>query len=218
MSLTQAARPRVRVEAFAAGGLNALGLVLAVVGMRPGAPMLPLDQRMVFLAAHPVGWTLGWTVWLLAALALVLLFARLVRVLPGALAVPALALAAIGATIDITCDVLQIIAIPLVAAAEPPAPALFAALDAGLWGCGVILGSGLYCAAVALATLGLARRRHASRLLVASATATSLGGIVWVAAEVGGARAVLEPITGLTVGAFILWTLALGAADGRPRC
>lgn len=205
----------LRRAALAAAALNALGLVCAVALMRPGAPMLPLDARRAWLAADPPGWTVGWSVWLLAALALVTLFAHLVAALPRGHGPLALALVSIGAAVDVTCDVLQMIVIPIAAAA--PDPTTFVALDRALWAGGVILGSGLYCVAVAVATHGLARRGRASRALVAACVACGLGGLVWVVAELAHARAVLEPITGLTVGAFVVWALRLARDLERPR-
>jgi hypothetical protein len=181
--------------------------------MRPGAPMMPLAERLPWLAARPLGWTLGWAVWILAAVALVTLFAMLLRPLPRSHGPLALALVAIGAAVDLTCDVLQMIVVPLVAAADQPA--LFLALDRALWGGGVILGSGLYCAGMAVATHGLARRGRASRALVASCIACCGCCVVWVVAEVAHARAVLEPITGLTIGAFIVWALILARIEAR---
>src|SRR5689334_20194044 len=37
-------------------GLHLLGLVLAALAMAPGTPLVPLDERLAYLAAAPPGW------------------------------------------------------------------------------------------------------------------------------------------------------------------
>lgn len=205
----------LRAAAYTTAGLNALGLVLAAGAMRPGAPMMPLDARVAFLASRPIGWTVGWGVWMLAAIALVVFFVLLARAVPGRSSRAGLVLVAIGAAVDLACDTAQMTLVPLVAAAHEPAR--FAALDRACWAGGVIGGSGLYCLAVATLTIALARAGRAGPLVVASGALTLAFGAVWVGAEVVEARAFLEPATAATVGAFLLWAVAVpaGLTDRR---
>ncbi|MBL4849613.1 MAG: hypothetical protein JKY65_29130 [Planctomycetes bacterium] len=204
-------------------GLNALGLVLAVFLMRPGAPLVPLDDRLAFLAAAPLGWTLGWGVWLLAALALVRFFWHLLRdsvtrERHANLARLALGLVLLGAAVDVSCDVLQIVLLPEAAAEalRTQDSASFQFLERALWGGGVICGCGLYCSATLLTTAS----RWGELLWISrvSGLGTGLGGLLWVGAELAQARALLEPATALTVGAFVLWaaTLTRRPAPLRP--
>ena len=51
--------------------LHVGALVGAAVGMRPGSPLVPLDERLEYLAAAPLAWTLAWIAWMLCALALI---------------------------------------------------------------------------------------------------------------------------------------------------
>src|SRR5574341_2366869 len=79
-------------------GAHAIGLVFAVLGMRPGTPLVPLEQRMAYLASFPAGWSLGWGVWMISALTLFAFLAVLARDVDDRLgpANPALVLAGAG--------------------------------------------------------------------------------------------------------------------------
>lgn len=221
-------RREVKRAAWTAGGLNALGLLCAVSGMRPGAPMIPLEERLAYLSGAPWGWSLGWAIWFLAALALTWLFATLLweRAAVGApwlAEASALALIVLGAATDLCCDVLQIVAIPGLArlAQSSGDTSLFLAAEGALWAGGVVCGCGLYCAGILLVTC--ARWRVSSSALRALGVLTALGGAVWVASELAGERRLLEPATGLTVLAFVGWTAVLpralavrGGGGSRP--
>src|SRR4029453_17451630 len=65
-------------------GLHLLGLALAMTGMRPGTPLVPAPERVAYLAARPLLWSLGWATWMLCALALVAFLAALARAVPEA--------------------------------------------------------------------------------------------------------------------------------------
>lgn len=212
-------RRELRRAAWTAGGLNLLGLLCAVGGMRGGAPMVALDARLAFLSCAPLGWSLGWAIWFFAALALVWLFVTLVweRARAGrswlAEAV-GLAFVTLGAATDLCCDALQIVLIPELAAAALTGgdASAFLTLERGLWTGGVVCGCGLYCGGVLIVTC--ARWPSLPRLARACGLVTALAGAVWVAAELCAAREVLEPATGATVLAFVGWAglLPSGAA------
>src|SRR5260370_6328896 len=51
--------------------LHVAGLALAAVGMRPGTPLVPLPERLDYLAEAPLGWTLGWVSWMVCAVLLI---------------------------------------------------------------------------------------------------------------------------------------------------
>src|SRR6266508_211078 len=78
--------------------LHLAGLGFAVLTMRPGSPAIDLDVRRAYLAAQPVGWSLGWGTWMLCALAQVGFYAALAPHLPERIhtARLAVALAAAG--------------------------------------------------------------------------------------------------------------------------
>src|SRR5262245_44743356 len=94
-------------------GFHLAGLGLAVVGLRPGSPVVPLDERMAYVASRPAAWTVGWGVWMLCALAFVAFLAALGRYgETPALASLALLLGGIGMGADLLCDVGQMLVLP----------------------------------------------------------------------------------------------------------
>jgi hypothetical protein len=187
-------------------GLHLLGLVLAVLALRPGSPLVPLDARVSYLAGHPVGWSLGWGVWMLCALALVAYLAALREhaTLP-ALASLAVTLGAAGAAIDLACDVGQIVVLPDLAG-RPPAEATFVTWERWLGATGAIVANGLYSLAVPLASFAL--RGRMPTYVQALALATGVAGLLMVAAGFSGNPHHLEASVGPTIASFLLWTIA----------
>lgn len=208
----------IRNTAWTTAALNALGLLMAVGAMWPGAPDAPRAARLQFLAARPLGWTLGWVTWMLAAVALVVFFSHLARALRRPWGLMALVLVAMGAAVDLLCDAVQVTVVPLAAGLalrDPGAGAPFDLVERAAWAGGVVVGCGLYCLGVGAATLGLARREAAPPLVRLAALSTLAGGAVWVGAEVAGARALLAPATAVTVLGFIAWAVAAPLALER---
>src|SRR5262249_3946456 len=91
--------------------VHVLALILALVGMRPGSPLVELPQRLAYLARSPLGWSLGWGTWMFCTLALIAFFAVLARHLPehGEVARLAVILAVAGGILDLFCDVVYIV-------------------------------------------------------------------------------------------------------------
>lgn len=197
-------------------GLHACGLVLAVVAMRPGTALVPLDDRMAYLASRPLGWALAWGVWMLAALATVLLMGALrSRASRSELATSAFVLAAAGAALDLSFDVGQIAVLPDVAAWKPPQPALFVAWERFLGAGGAVASNALYASAILLMTLALRRDvpAYATALGVA---AFGAGGLMIVAGFRGDAG-LLEISVGPTIGSYLLWSAVLAWRLGESR-
>ena len=181
--------------------LHGVGLVLALFGMRPGSPLVPLPERMAYLAGHPAGWTWGWGVWMICSLLLLGYVATLRGCLPGrSLAADlALTLTAAGVGVDLLCDVVQIRGLPLATASEP----LFLSLEALAFTGGATVANGLYTAAVLLLTL-MMRTRPGARL---AGFATVVFGTAMAAAGLIPSPRLLELATGPTIGFYSLWTI-----------
>jgi len=186
-------------------GLHLVALVLAVVGLRPGTPLVPAAERVAYLAERPVGWSLGWAAWMLCALALVAFLAVLARVVPSAIVSTATLLAAAGAAVDLVCDTLYITVLPTLAQGGPTP--LFLAAERALGASGVVVANGLYSVAVLLATVGLGPRVPA--LVRGLGYATFAGGMLMVAAGFTGDPRHLELATGATIVPFLAWTLGV---------
>src|SRR5439155_21506585 len=89
--------------------------------MRPGTPLVPLAERLDYLAQSPLGWTLGWAAWMLCATALIVFLALVLHRIgdESPLARLGLMAAIAGAAFDLFCDSIYIVVFP--ALAGPPA-------------------------------------------------------------------------------------------------
>jgi hypothetical protein len=185
-------------------GLHAVGLIFAKQGMRPGSPLVPVAERMAYLAGRPAGWVWGWGIWMACSLLLVAYVAALRSRLPGRsfAADLALTLAAAGMGVDLLCDVIQIRGLPLAAASgsEP----LFLALEALAFTAGLTVANGLYTAAVLLLTLRLGGVvRPETRIFgfgtVVFGTAMAVAGVI-------PSPGLVEITTGPTIVLYCIWT------------
>jgi hypothetical protein len=203
------------LTAWTSVGLHVAGLVLAVVGMRPGTPLVPAADRVAYLAGRPLAWSLGWTVWMLCALALVAFLAVLAHVVPQASAVlgAAVTLSAAGAAIDLTCDTLFITVLPGLAAAGPTP--LFFAMERALGAGGVVVANGLYSVAILLAAIGLRAAPTVPAAVRGLGYATFAAGMLMVAAGFTGDPRQLEIATGLTILPYLAWTLGVARSLSR---
>jgi hypothetical protein len=209
------ARRAVLATAALNVGLHVLGLAVAWWGMRPGTPLVPLDVRLGYLAARPPGWTAGWAVWMLCALALVAFLAALAAFATAPrLAAFAVALGAAGAAVDLLCDTVQITVLPDLAAWRPPDAALFFAVERGAGAGGTVVANGLYSLAVLLAALALRDRLPLHALGLGAITCGA--GLLMVAAGFSGDAHHVALATGPTIGAFLLWTIDVAWGLSRP--
>ena len=176
--------------------------------MRPGSALVPLPERMEYLAGHPAGWTWGWGIWMLCSLLLLGYVAALRSRRPSFAADLALTLTAAGMGVDLLCDVVQIRALPLATASEP----LFLSLEAIVFTGGATVANGLYTIAVLILTLRL-RLGLAARL---AGVATVVFGTAMAVAGMVPSPRLLELATGPTIGFYSLWTI-LTARSLIPR-
>jgi hypothetical protein len=201
-----------RLPLVLAAGVNVAlhigGVALALVGMRPGSPVMPLDERQAYLASHPLLWSLGWGVWMSCALALVAFLAMIAtRADDPALASLAVSLAVAGAAVDLLCDIGQIVVLPDLASWKPPQPAVFLSWERWLGAGGTVAANGLYSCAVLLASLAV--RVRVPPYVLALAIATWSAGMWMVVAGFTGDPRQLEISVGPTFVAFVAWTLAI---------
>lgn len=184
--------------------LHGLGLALAWFGMRPGSVVVPLAERMAYLAGRPPGWTWGWGVFMLCALLLVAYMAALRSLIPGQplAALLALVFTAAGMAVDLLCDVLQIQVLPMAAQADPD---LFLALERLAFTGGATVANGLYTTGVLLMTFCLRGLAGAPARLAGWATAVS--GYAMALAGLLPSPELLQAATGPTLGFYSLWTV-----------
>jgi hypothetical protein len=217
--MSEGQRSLLAVTAAANVGLHLVGLVFALFALRPGSPVVPLDQRVAYLGAHPLGWSLGWSIWILCAAAFVVwLFALHGCAESTRLAEFALKAAMGGAIIDVLCDLGQIVLLP------DHARALFSLADMDSFLSwerrlslgGLVVANGLYSLAALVATAAVRRQVPASALLLGVTTFVAGMGLAWAGAVE--APRLVELATALTFASFLPWTVLVtrAIADDRP--
>jgi hypothetical protein len=210
---TESPSPRALVRlAWLNVVLHGLGLVFAAVALGPGSPLAPAAERTAYLAARPWGWSLGWATWMLCALALVAFLAALFPHLdPQRREAAALtvALSAAGAAVDLLCDTLFIVLLPVLAR-DGPTP-LFLAFERTLGAGGAVVANGLYSLSVLLA-VACTPRGVEWRWARVLGVGTGVAGLSLVAAGFTGVPWHLVATTPLTIVAFMCWTLVVARA------
>jgi hypothetical protein len=178
---------------------------------------------MAYLASFPLTWSLAWGVWMLCALALTAFFAVASHCLPGRpLARLAVVLCAAGAAVDLFCDGVQMLVLPMVAAEGPGAAMLFRALERAAGVGGLVSANGLY----GLATLALTwemRRLPGARPALLLGIATFAGAMLMAYAGFTGNAWQAASFSTVTVACLCGWALAVaravpvqGAGQARP--
>jgi hypothetical protein len=187
--------------------LHGIGLAVAWFGMRPGSVVVPLAERMAYLAGSPPGWTWGWGVFMLCTFLLVAYMAALRSLIPGRplAALLALVFTASGMAVDLLCDVIQIQALPLAAQAGPADPGLFLVFERLAFTGGATVANGLYTLGVLLMTICLRSLVGAPAWYAGWATAVS--GFAMVLAGLLPSPELLQASTGPTLGFYSLWTV-----------
>jgi hypothetical protein len=213
--MSQPSRSPLPALAWANVVLHVAGLIVAWFAMQPGSMVMPLEERMAYLAGRPMGWSLGWGIWMLCTLLLVafmtVLRQRLSSLLPhsGAVAQLALLLSATGMAVDLLCDVIQIQVLPTAAGTGPN---LFLAFERLAFTGGLTVANGLYTAGVLLMNLRL--RGLVSFPALLAGWATAIAGFALAAAGFVPSATLLQISTGMTIVSYSLWTV-LVARDLR---
>jgi hypothetical protein len=196
--------------------LHILALFLAQFGMRPGSPLVPLPERLQYLAGAPLAWSLDWATWMLCAAALVAFLAALVHRLGerAVLARLGLMIAVAAAAFDLFCDSVYIIILPELARARPLSESLFTTVER-LTGIGsLIIANGGYSVAIFLVASAL--RGYAAGL----AYAVAGFGLLLAAAGFTGVPWHAEWATPPTIGLYCVWVVVVARAlewGGGPK-
>jgi hypothetical protein len=197
--------------------LHVAGMTLAALGMSPGTPLAPLPERMAYLAATPVAWTLGWVSWMLCALLLVAFLAVLVQRLgdDAALARFALMIAIAGLPIDLFCDAVFIFGLPMIAAWQPPAEPLFLVVERVTGVGSLVIANGAYSVAILLVSRVLQDRASIGLGTVMLGYAVGVGGLLLVAAGFTGVPWHAQWATPPTIGLFCVWVVLVARSVER---
>jgi hypothetical protein len=206
---------RLRAAAWTNVVLHVLGLVAAVVWMRPGTAAHPLASRMAYLATTPGGWRLGWCVWALCALTLLAFLGVLAASRPGPSTQAAFSIACAAAAVDLTCDTLFAVVLPRAASAG--SAETFLLLERGINAASLTVANGLYSVAVLVASRGVDVTGVAEARQRTLAVATFVAGLVLAAGGLTGDPRHVELATGPTLGLFMAWTLVVARAAPAAR-
>jgi hypothetical protein len=204
--------------------VHVLALVFALFGMRPGTAAVDLANRQAYLAAYPLGWTLGWGTWLICALSQVAFYAELLRHLPdrGPLPFVAVTIAIAGVAVDVFCDTVWITVVPQLAQQGEQAKVAFLAFERMALAVGLVVPNGFYVIAALLLTLCLRGRPGLAPFTLAAGYGTFLFGILLSATgftpfqENRFCVSLFEALTGPTIGCFCIWVV-LVARSFRTR-
>lgn len=209
-------RHPLQILAWLNVGLHCAGLLLAGVFMRQGTPEAELAARMAYLKDRPLGWSLGWSVWMLCVPALVAFMVLTARALPYRSTLPRVAVILViaGAAFDLFCDAAYIVVLPLLARRQEPA--LFEALEKLLAIGSLLVANGLYSVATLLMTLAIRERAALRPYSVPVGYCVAGFGFVLAAAAFTGWPWHVEGTAGLTIGLFCVWVL-LVAYSLEPR-
>lgn len=177
--------------------------------MRPGTPLVPLPERLTYLAGAPIGWTLGWAIWMVCAVLLIAFLAAVTARLgtDAAIAYLGLMLAIAGMACDLFCDSVYIVVFPWLASRQPPAEPLFLAIER-ITGIGsLVIANGAYSVAVLLMSLALRGRQGLAPFTVPVGYGVAAAGLLLSAAGFTGVPWHAEWATPPTIGLFCIWAV-----------
>jgi hypothetical protein len=195
--------------------VHLLALVFALFGMRPGTAAVDLTQRQAYLAAYPLGWTLGWGCWGLCAVSQIAFYGALLRHLPEGDPLPRLAvtIATAGVAIDVFCDTVWVTVVPQLAGQGEQARFVFLAFERMALAAGLVVPNTFYVIAVLILTLCLRGRPGLAPFTLVAGYGTFGFGILlsatgftpfqddrfWVSA--------FEALTGPTIVCYCVWVV-----------
>jgi hypothetical protein len=190
--------------------LHVFGLVCAVLWMRPGTPAVGVSERLAYLQAdlYPLGWSLGWLVWMLCVPALVAFMALTAHRLgePSSLARLAVVVVVAGAAFDVFCDSAYIIVLPYLAR-KFAQPQIFLTAEKLLGIGSLVVANGFYSLATLLMTRSLRGRAGMSPFVTPVGYGVTAFGLLLSAAAFPGEPWLIEWSTGPTIGLYCVWVL-----------
>jgi len=133
--------------------IHIFGLIFALFGMRPGSPLVSVDDRIRYLSQHPLGWSLGWGVWMMCDLAVIAFLFQTARRLRNDLAWLAVGIILAGITVDLSCDSLFIVLLPHLAARQPVNEEIFLIAEKAINTISLVMGNGLITISTAVMTI-----------------------------------------------------------------
>lgn len=170
--------------------------------LRRGLPGFAEDERLAYIASHPIAWNVGWMLWQVAAISLIGFYAVLALRFRGVLSIVAMGLATAGVAIDFACEARYMGVLPELRGAA------FVALDRELE---VLIGygaNGLYTIALVLLVIAGWRELPKVALLLAAPVAAS--GFALALASLAHDARLEMAMSAILFPLFTLWITVVG--------
>jgi hypothetical protein len=189
--------------------LHLVGLALAAIAIPPGSPLVPLPERLRYLAAGPIAWTFAWAAWMCCAFALVAFLAVLTNRLgeQARLAQLGLMIAVAAAGFDLCCDSIYLLVFPMLASCQPPPETLFLIAERVTGIAGLVVANGAYSISILLLALALRDRPEISPFTVGAGYGVAGFGLLLAAAGITWVPWHAALATPPTIGLFCLWVI-----------
>jgi hypothetical protein len=191
--------------------IHVLGLIFALFGMRPGSPLVSVDDRIRYLSQHPLGWSLGWGVWMLCDLAVIAFLFQTARRLRNDLAWLAVGIILVGITVDLSCDSLFIVLLPHLAANQPVNEEIFLIAEKAINTISLVMGNGLITISTVVMTVAFwnqmdrGLRNRVLSLTLVFGIAIFVFGMLLSAAGFTAQPRLTEWMTGPTILSYCAW-------------
>ena len=197
----------LRLAAALTTGVHVLGLIAAVVAIRPGTAVFPELQRIAHIGAS-WAWRIGWVVWMFGAMSFVAFNAAVEKAwnLSSVWARLGVCIGVAAASLDCVFDALQIIVLPELAASGRGTQVFLALARFAAVG-GIVVANGLYSISVALLTCALRGRIPRAAFVLGWATLAT--GLALSVAGFSSDAHWAEIFAGPVFAAYLLWVLAL---------
>jgi hypothetical protein len=192
--------------------LHVAGLALAAAFMRPGSPLVPLPDRVTYLAGEPSGWRIAWCVWAACAAAMVSFAFAIAAQLRTALALWAVAVAAAAAVADLACDIQYVFSFPKLAFHSDSAAQTFLAEERLTNFISLTIANGLYSISTLLATLALRGRIGLAPGTSAVGIGVFVCGMVLAAGGILGSSDLAFWATPPTIGLYCVWVMLVAGS------
>jgi hypothetical protein len=202
------ARP-TRLFAWLNVALHLAALALAAAFIRPGSPLVTLNERLDYLGSTPFCWTFAWVAWMLCAAALIAFLATVTSCLgkEASLAQLGLMIAVAGIGFDLLCDSIYILVFPMLASQKPPPETLFLTVERVTGIASLVIANGAYSVGILLITLALRHRENLARFTTATGYAVAGFGLLLAAAGFTGVPWHAAWATPPTIGLFCVWVV-----------
>jgi hypothetical protein len=195
--------------------LHVAGLALAAVGIRPGSPLVPVEERLDYLQGSHVSWTLAWITWMFCAAGLIAFLATLTQhlheragsVSDRSRAQLGLMIAVTGFGFDLFCDSVYLLVFPALASWQHPPEALFLTVERLTGIASMVIANGAYSLGILLFTVALRNRQGLARFTTATGYGVAGFGLLLCAAGFTGVPWHAALATPPTIGLFCVWVL-----------